>query len=84
MSFSATSTSGLTNQITCDQEGEDIRHGHGVQHTVQPEESGQQQGKAHAEHHLTHHGQGGGFHRLAHGLQKDEAGLVDDSRRLFG
>ena len=41
-----------------------------------PEEPRQQQGKAHAEHHLTHHGQGGGFHCLAHGLQKDEAGLA--------
>ena len=70
-------TVGFADQIACNQEGEDIRHGHGVQHTVQPEEPGQQQGKAHTEHHLTHHGQGGGFCCLAHGLQKDEAGLVD-------
>ena len=40
------------NQKQGNGEGEKIGHRHGVQHTVQPEEPGQQQGKAHAEHNL--------------------------------
>ena len=68
---------GLPDQHQRDEEGQQIRHRHGVEHTVQPEEPGQQQGEAHAEHHFPDHGQCRGFRRFAHSLQKDEAGLVD-------
>ena len=59
-----------------DDESQHVRHGHGPQHPVQPQEYRQQQGKAHAEHHLPEHGQHGGGQGLAHRLQEDEAGLV--------
>ena len=57
--------------------GQNIRNRHGIQHAVQPEEHRQQQCKANAEHHLTEHGQQRGGQRFAHGLQEDEACLVD-------
>ena len=59
------------------EERQRVGDGNGVQHAVEPEEHREQQRESHSEDDLADHGQGRGRGRLAHGLQKDEAGLVD-------
>ena len=59
------------------QEGQDVGQGHGIQNSVQPEENREQKGKADTEDYLADHGEGCGGQCFSHGLQKDEAGLID-------
>ena len=71
---------GAGNQYQRHQKGQNVGRRHGKQDAVQAEKQGQHQREPNAEDHLPNHGQGGGLRRLSHGLQEDEAGLVDAGR----
>lgn len=60
-----------------DEKGQKIGHRHGEQHAIQTKKDGEQQSESYTKYYFADHGQGGGFHRLSHSLQKDEARFVD-------
>ena len=65
------------NQKQGNDKGQDIRQGHGIQNTVEPEENGQHKSEPYAEDYLTDHGKNRRRYRLTHGLQENETGLID-------